>query len=230
MLSLGLDPSLSGFGWCVHNPVEKGKNRVVIKGRISSPSNEVFIARYMGLRDRIIRLINTYPDVQIIGVESPPFGELWSEGLYGLFLYVNEAIFLSKKDVVFFDPSTVKLLAKEDPNVRTGKMFKSDMVAMAKADTGVKRWNSDEADAYIIARFAARFYLLLNKQITDDVLLPSERHVFLRSHTFLRGKFSGETKKFGTIYRENERFFRFSQLPKSEWLLSTEFNSKKEIK
>lgn len=212
MLSLGLDPSMSGFGWCVHDPWAEGKNRVVGKGRFASSPKDVFIARYILLRARVLELLNTYPEIRIVGVESPPFGETWSEGLYGLFLFVNEAVYRCRKDVVYFDPCTVKSLAKEDPEVRKGKMFKADMVAMAKADTGVSQWNADEADAYHIARFAARFWLLLEGSISEDVLLPSEQHTFLRSHTFKRGKKAGETHKLGTLFRENDRFFRFSRL------------------
>ena len=212
MLSLGLDPSLTGFGWCVHDPYAEGKERVVKKGRFATFSKDIFIARYCELRGLILGLLDSFPEVQIVGVESPPFGEMWSEGLYGLFLYVNEAIYLRRKDVVYFDPLTVKSLAKEDPEIRKGKMFKADMVTMAKADTGIARWNADEADAYHIARFAARFLLLLEGKITEDVLLPSERHTFLRTHTFTRGKHSGETTRDGTTFRENERFFRFSKM------------------
>jgi len=211
-LSLGLDPSMSGFGWCVHDADASGRKRVVDKGRFASPSSEVFIARYLGLRACVGDILDDYPEVRIVGVESPPFGEQWSEGLYGLYLYVNEAVYLRRKDVVYFDPLTVKLLAKEDPTVRRGKMFKADMVAMAKADTGIPQWNGDEADAYHIARFAARFLLLLEGKIDKDVLLPSEQHVFLKEHSFVRGKHAGETHQLGTMFREGERFFRFSQL------------------
>jgi len=212
MLSIGLDPSMTGFGWCVHNPWAVGKSRVVDKGRFETSSKQVFVARYLELRSCVSALLDRFPESKIVGVESPPFGERWSEGLYGLFLYVNEAIYLHRKDVVYFDPATVKSLAKEDPELRKGKMFKADMVVMAKADTGIGRWNNDEADAYHIARFAARFWLLLEGHITEEVLLPSERHTFLQSHTFVRGKHLGETHKIGTIFREGERFFRFSKL------------------
>jgi Holliday junction resolvasome RuvABC endonuclease subunit len=212
MLSLGIDPSLSDMGWCIHDPWAVGKKRVVDKGRFSSPADEVFIARNMGLRACICDLLTDYPEVSIVGVESPIFGESYSEGAYGLFLYVNEAIYLHRKDVVYFDPSTVKSLAKEDPDIRKGKMFKSDMVTLARADTGVTTWNNDEADAYHVARFAARFLMLLNGEITEDVLLPSEQHTFMRSHTFTKGKHAGETHRDGILFRENDRFFRFSKL------------------
>lgn len=212
MLCIGLDPSMTGFGWCVHDTEAFGPKRVVDKGRFSSPSSDIFVERYIGLRSCIEDLLDDWPDVTRVGVESPPFGELWSEGLYGLFLYVNEALFTRRRDVVYFDPLTVKLLAKEDPEVRRGTMFKADMVAMAKADTGIPKWNADEADAYHIARFSARFWQLFDGSIEPDVLLPSEAHVFLKEKTFKKGKHAGETHRDGTLFRENERFFRFSQV------------------
>jgi hypothetical protein len=203
---------MSNMGWCVHDPWAEGKGRVIAKGRFSTTAKEVFIARYLWLRDCITGLLLKYPEVRIVGVESPPFGELWSEGLFGLFLYVNEAIYLQRRDVVYFDPLTVKALAKEDPSVRRGTMFKADMVSMAQADTGISRWNNDEADAYHVARFAARFWLLLEGEIEEDVLLPSERHTFMRTHTFVKGKHAGETTRDGILFREKDRFFRFSQV------------------
>lgn len=215
MLCIGLDPSMSGFGWCVHDANAFGKKRVVDKGRFASPSSDVFIERYMGLRACVSDLLDDWPEVKRVGIESPPFGELWSEGLYGLFLYVNEAIYTRRRDVVYFDPSIVKFLTKEDPEVRRGKMFKADMVAMAKADTGISRWNADEADAYHVARFAARFWMLFDGVIESDVLLPTERAIFLKEKTFSRGKHAGETHQLGTVFREDDRFFRFSQLPET---------------
>jgi hypothetical protein len=211
MLSIGLDPSMSGFGWCVHDSNALGKSRVLDKGRFASPSSAAFISRYIGLRACVCDLLDGWPEVTHVGVESPPFGELWSEGLYGLFLYVNEAIYTRKRDVVYFDPLTLKYLTKEDPTLRQGKMFKADMIALAKADTGIVKWSADEADAYHLARFAARFWSLMDGTITQDVLLPTEQRVFLREQTFTKGKHKGETHQDGTIFRENDRFFRFSE-------------------
>lgn len=216
MLSIGLDPSMTGFGWCVHDGSAEGKARVIDKGRFSSTSRDVFIERYIGLRACIEDLLDDWPEVRCIGIESPPFGELWSEGLYGLFLYVNEAIWSRRRDVVYFDALTVKLLTKEDPEVRHGKMFKADMVALAKADTGIAKWSNDEADAYHVARFAARFFQFLEGQIEEDVLLPSEKHVFNRERTFAKGQYAGETHQLGTVFRENDRFFRFSAIPETK--------------
>jgi len=185
---------------------------VIAKGRISTKARDIFIARNMLLRDTIGKLMDEHPEVQYLGVESPPFGELYSEGLYGLFLYVNEAIYSRRRDVVYFDPLTLKMLVKMDPEVRRGTMDKRDMVDAAKVDTGIKRWNHDEADAYHIARHAARFWEFFLGEITEDELTPSERHSFTRIHTFQRGEKAGRTIKKGLVFRENDRFFRFSQV------------------
>lgn len=197
MLSLGLDPSLTGFGWCVHDSNAQGKLRVVAKGRFQTKPSQFFVARYLQLRDQVGSVLAKYR-VDCVGVESPIFGETWSEGAYALFLYVNEAIYAHRRDVVHFDPLTVKFLAKEDPTFRKGKMFKADMINLAKADTGVARWSNDEADAYHIARFASRFFSLLRGEITPEVLLPTEHTKFL-------------TPGIGTIHNKNKRFFLFSE-------------------
>lgn len=215
MLALGLDPSMGGFGFCVHDTSASGVNRVVRKGTFASPSSDLFVRRYVGLRECVVDLLDDHPEVHVVGVESPPFGEQWSEGLYALFMFVNEALFLRRRDVVHFDPVTVKLLAKGDPKARQGKMFKSDMIQTASADTSPSiRWNHNEADAYVIARSAARFWQSREGTLLVEGLTPAERHVFARSHTYVRGARKGETERKGLLYREGERFFRFSQFPR----------------
>jgi hypothetical protein len=166
----------------------------------------------MFLRDAVFRILDEYPEVQAVGVESPPFGESYSEGLFGLFLYVNEAVMCRRKDVVYFDPLRVKLLAKMDPEVRRGTMDKGEMVDVAKQDTGVKRWNHNEADAYIIARSAARFWELHGKVILPDDLTPAEKQVFRSVHTFSRGTKAGRTLRHGIMFKEGDRFHQFSKL------------------
>jgi hypothetical protein len=174
----------------------------------------VFVERNVVLRQEVQNLLDQYLLIEAVGVESPPFGELYSEGLYGLFLMVNEAIWSRRKDVVYFDPLTLKMLVKEDPKIRKGKMFKSDMIEAARADTGIARWNSDEADGYHVSRYTARFWKLVRGEITEADLTPSEQIAFLKIHTFKRGKRKGQTIRRGALFKENQRYFRFSLLPK----------------
>jgi len=216
VITLGLDPSLTGFGWCIHNSAVTGPGRVVAKGVFSTPAKRIFVWRYMFLREKVGQLLDQYPEIQNVGVESPPFGELFSEGLYGLFLYVNEAVFLRKKDIVYFDPQTVKRLAKMDPSIRRGTMDKGDMIEAAKVDSEVKRWNHNEADAYIVARSAARFWEFLEGYLQEDELTPAEHASWLSSHTYVRGRKAGKTVRSGLSFKENDRWFRFSLLEPHE--------------
>jgi uncharacterized protein YpbB len=48
-------------------------------------------------------------------------------------------------------------------------------------------------------------------EVTD--LTPSEYRAFAKVHTFTKGKRAGETVQQGAMFKENQRFFRFSQLP-----------------
>ena len=204
---------MTGFGWCLHNSDACGPARVVDKGRFATSAKTVFVKRYMEFRAHITKLLEVHPEIECVGVESPVYGEQWSPGLYALFVYVNEVVYTHRKDVVFFDPGTVKMLAKLDPRTRKGKMFKADMVAAAKADTGITgRFNHNEADAYHVARFAARFFLRLDEKITNDDLTPSEYRAFAKVHTFQKGGHVGETVYQGAIFKENQRFYRFSKL------------------
>lgn len=168
----------------------------------------------MDLRDSVKGLLRSYPAIEAVGVESPPFGEQWSEGLYALFTYTNEAIYTHRKNVVYFDPGTVKMLVKGDHKARKGKMFKTDMVDAAKLDTGfVGKFNHNEADAYHIGRFAARFWLFLDGLVPEGELTPAEHQSFVKVHTYIRGAKAGETVRLGAAFKEGQRFFRFSSVP-----------------
>jgi len=210
VIALGLDPSLTGFGWAIHDSSKHGPERVVARGVFTTGAKDIFITRYMRLREEAFTILKSYPQVLRVGVESPPFGEQFSEGLYGLFLFVVEAIYSSRRDVVFFDPGTVKFQAKMDASVRRGSMDKRDMIEAAKVDSSVTKWNHNEADAYLIARSAARFWEYMDGALLEQDLTPSEVSSFLRVHTFKRGPRAGRVHRTGLAYRENDRFFRFT--------------------
>jgi len=127
---------------------------------------------------------------------------------------VNEVLYTHRKDVVYFMPTELKRLTKMDPSIRRGTMDKSDMVDAAKADTQIKRWNHNEADAYHVARHAARFWEFLNGEIQQEELVPSELWAFARIYKDAKGELRvsklSKRKKAGLVFRENDRFHRFS--------------------
>jgi len=210
MVILGLDPSLTNFGWAVHDTEAEGKARCVARGRWQTKTTQLFVERYMEMRSRLKSLILEH-NIERVGIEYPIFNALWSEGMYGLFLYSCEALYESKVDVVFFTPPQVKALARESVGRPQGwKMLKADMVDTAKKDTGIGRWNHNEADAYLVARSAGRFFLHLDSVLETESLTKVETAMFCKEHTFSRGKKAGQTIKSGLIHREDDRFFLWS--------------------
>ena len=218
MRVFGLDPSLTNFGWVVHDTEAKGSARVLARGRWQTPAKMEFVTRYMQMREWLREKIREYkPDRT--GIEFPVFNDLWSEGMYGLFLFSCEALRAEKQDVVFFSPGQVKAHAREFLVQRGDrpkgppkwKMQKPDMVEAAKKDTCGGRWNHNEADAYWVAQAAGRFWNLFDGNLDVEDLTGPERQQFLKTHTFKRGKRAGKTVKSGILHRESDRFFCWSR-------------------
>ena len=220
MIVLGLDPSLTAYGWALHDTCATGASRCVARGRYSSPASEVFVDRYVFARESLRALLKSHkPDR--VGIESPPFGESFSEGMYGLFLYSNEALKSEGMDVVYLSAGQVKAHARESlGRPDKWKMMKPDMVAAAKADTasnstakrGVGSWDHNEADAYLVGRLAGRFWEYHVGNVPKAALTPVETRQFAYTHTFSRGKKAGKTVRSGLQFREQDRFFCWSQL------------------
>lgn len=215
MKTLGFDPSLTNFGWAIHDTSAKGLARCPKGGLFQTSSKTLFIHRYKDIRDRVSALIERL-GVRYVGCEYPVFGNLWSEGMYGLFLYTCEAMEASGVDVVFFSPGQIKEHARrslERPKIngKKWKMEKSDMSDAARHDVGLRgpQWNHNKADAYLCARAAGRFWLFVEGVLTLEDLDDIERRQFTKTHTYQRGKRAGKTVKSGIQYREDERFFRW---------------------
>ena len=99
MIVLGFDPSLTNFGWALHDTDAEGSSRCLHRGRFQTSSKTLFVARYMDLRERVRDLLQEHkPDA--VASESSVFGEMYSEGMYGLFLYVVEACYTEGVDLV----------------------------------------------------------------------------------------------------------------------------------
>ena len=217
MRVLGLDPSLTNFGWAVHDTDATGLARCVARGRFQTSARTLYISRYKDMRERLRALLRQQrPDR--MGIEFPVFGSDYSEGLYGLFLYCSEAIHDEGVDVVFWSPMQIKAHARETLALPKGwVMGKPDMVNSAKADTGGKGvWNHNEADAYLCARLSARFWLLHDGLLADTELTTLEARYFLEVKQYVRGKKAGKTVNRGVMYREDERFFKWSEVDDGE--------------
>lgn len=216
MRVLGLDPSLTNFGWAViDTSVPVGdRARCENRGRFQTSARTLFIDRYCDLREMLRQLLHEErPDR--VGIEYPIFNDLWSEGMYGLFLYSCEALREEKQDVVFWSPPQVKAHARESlgrPKIdgKQWRMDKPDMIDAAKEDAGGGRWNHNEADAYLVARLAAKFWSLLDGELRERDLTPLERRYFLEIKRYIRGKKAGRVDLKGVMYREDERFFLWS--------------------
>ena len=218
VICLGFDPSLSNFGWALHDTAQPvgTPTRCLESGRFQTSSRTLFIDRYMDLREHVRALVDrvgaTY-GVSRIGVEYPIFHDLYSEGLYGLFLYNCEALKAAKMDVVFFSPGQVKVHAAAALGRPKGwKMGKPDMVEAAKADMGGgKAKNHNEADAYFIAVAAGRFWNYYDGNLKDADLTPAETKQFTEIHTYQRGAKVGKVVHKGIIYNEDRRYFQWSK-------------------
>lgn len=212
MKVLGFDPSLTNFGWAIHDPGASGQSRCPGRGRFQTSTKELFIERYTEMRESVIGLVSE-TGLTRVGLEFPIFNDIWSEGMYGLFLYACEALREAHCDVVFFSPGQIKAHARTFIERPKGwKMDKPDMIEAAKADTGGKgRWNHNEADAYGVAKAAARFWSLYDNVIKLEDLTPLERKQFTEIHQFVKGKRKGQTKVKGILFREDERFFCWSK-------------------
>lgn len=212
MKVLGLDPSLTNMGWALHDteaPVQDAK-RCLGRGRFQTPASMEFIDRNISQRESLRALIQRLePDK--IGIEFPIFGQMYSEGMYGLFLFCCEALKKEGCDVVFWAPLQVKAHARDTLVRPKGwKMDKVDMVEAAKLDAGGGRWNHNEADAYLVGVLSGRFWKLLLGELTEPDLTATEAHYFTGIKTYLKGRLAGRSVKKGVIYREDERFFAWS--------------------
>lgn len=213
---LGLDPSLRAFGWVLMTD----NAEFLDKGMMGTDSDMIFVERYISLREGLRNIIQScrekYPDETLrVGIESPIFNDLYSEGMYGLFLYSNEALKSEGVDTVFLTPNQVKAHAQVALGRPKGwKMQKADMVEAAKKATdgqGAKAWNHHQADAYWVGYTASRFWKLVNEEIDISELSELEVKHFTSLEKYVQGKKAGRIKRMGITYKEDDRFFRWSE-------------------
>ena len=218
MRVLGLDPSLTAFGWAIHDTSAKGRARCEAHGRFSTPSKMLEPDRYTSQSESLRAAIQHHkPDA--VALESPVFGERYSEGMYALYVVVSQALRLERIDTVLWTPGQIKAHAKEllgRPST-WGTMTKADMVEAARWDARESDYklgrlrNHNEADAYLAAVLGGRFWLLQRGDLTEADLTEREQIQFLETHTYVQGKKAGRTERPGTMFRLGDRFFLWSQ-------------------
>jgi Holliday junction resolvasome RuvABC endonuclease subunit len=214
MRSLGLDPSLRSYGWAIHDDTKTGSARRVASGHEGTLSTTVPVVRFMHFRALVASLIMKYQP-EIVGIESPayqagPFQRIH----FGLMMFSLESIFEKRLDCVLYDPATLKLLAKEDPAKRRGDMSKLDMQRRVQLDTMESSViDNNEADAYLVAKYAARFKRLWMGSLKPESLEPAETRVFLARSRRVKTMAGVVRKRVAHAFRENSRFFQFSAIP-----------------
>tara|TARA_B100000745_G_scaffold273464_1_gene201877 strand:+ start:2670 stop:3470 length:801 start_codon:yes stop_codon:yes gene_type:complete len=260
--TLGLDPSITSYGWCVYDPSQAGLDQVVERGRWKTSAKQLEVARYLSHRNNLTNLIQKY-QIKRVGVETPPVGNTGGfaqERLYALYMYNMEVFYTQQVDVVLIAPTQLQLYAKVwGGSIVKGPWDKSDMVnqaqvhllglyrypkhcdydatSMTKRDrlrsAGYKsnrfpqvivseyeletrkklRIQNDEADALHAARFSHRFFEFVEGRLSEEDMTPSEWDLFAKQHKITRGKRKGAVDKYGIIFKENERFYRFNTTP-----------------
>lgn len=227
MRVLGLDPSLRSYGWCVYDSeAVEPRARMVASGHEGTLSDVVPVARFMHFRALVADLLRRY-SVDGVGIESPAYGAgPFSETHFGLMMFSLEAVFEARRDTVLFDPVTVKLMA-----AGKGDASKTDMQKAVQMDTmNPGQVQSDEADAYCVAKHAARFLMLRSGSLSPDDLSRKERQVFLERKRKRRvaGKVA-VVKRTAHVFRQNSRFFSFSSVPTGDVKLPRKENIRSEL-
>lgn len=221
MRILGMDPSLTNYGWSLVEYKDGSLVQLIDRGRIRTAPGQFpdMVDRYTHMREQVRELLQrTKPDA--CGIESTVFSTraYFTEGLFALFIMSLEAIKAESKDLVLFAPLQVKSYAKtliDRPS--WWKMEKADMVEVSKAlSEGLdlskdvkgrpRKWDHNEADAFIISLYAARFWSVVYGHIPPSAMTEHEHKVFL----------GGRTKKAidrskGILFQEHARHYRWGK-------------------
>lgn len=217
MIVLGLDPSLTNFGWAIHDTQAEGRDRCLGRGRFRTKKRSFpdEVSRYVFLRESLRELLATHTEVEAVGIEHPVMNENYSEGMYALFIVSLEAIQDEAKDVVLWAPPQVKKFAKDKSGLPSDwKMDKPDMIQVAKEDVGGGRWDHNEADAYHVACLSGRWWEFYIGDLHEDELTPYEKRTFTHIRKITKGKRAGQLEIKGVLHREGDRFFLWSMTSK----------------
>ncbi len=215
MIALGLDPSLRSYGWAVFNSSAKGRARRIASGHEGTLPSVVPPARFLHFQAMVSDILKRFPDIEVVGIESPAYNAGPFQSIhFGLLQFSMAEVFNARKDCVLFDPATREYLVREDPQLKKGRIHKIDVQNYVKLDTlDANTIDNNEADAYVIGKFACRLTELRKGLINPSDLTPCELQKFVAMKR--KKKTLGGTKivNIAHAFRENNRFFEFSRIP-----------------
>ena len=205
MRVLGLDPSLTDFGWALVDLEASGKDFLVDKGRIKTKSKDFYVTRYVKHREGVEQILDKY-DPGYVGIEKPPHNASWSAGLYPIFISTSEVCWRNRMPFATFLPTQVKAFARDILDEK-GRMTKHHMV-----DAAIKlmdnKWrdylNDNIADAMIIAFGAGRLKLLIDGTIEEEDLTDKEKDRFTKT---IKRRKTGNIDKVGMFYKEGDAYY-----------------------
>lgn len=205
MIILGCDPSITGFGWTVHDTLKTGRERLIDHGVIKTTAKSNLMPwRYRTLRESFREILSRHPTIAFAGIEHPPYGASYSMGLYALYMDVWEAFLDHRISFVYFLPTQLKAYAREVLDV-TGKLTKKDMVDSYKSllnDEWDGRMDHNMADAGIVGHMGGRFASYLRHDIAEADLTAYESKLFVQNTMNRR---TGSRREEGIIYNEGEK-------------------------
>ena len=225
---IGLDPSLTHFGWVIMDENKSGKDIMSDFGTfVTNTDDGLRVQRLIMQRERIKNLLQER-NIRFISMEAPYWGDFSTEILFALNQFIHEVFLNLQCFVMYTQPTALKKYAL--PKMKSDEVTKHHMVHQAKTelDRHGKRLSEHVADAYFAAKLGLRFYQWYTlKSIKDENLSEWELNYFCDKHTFTRGEKKGLTEYNGLIYRENDQFFDYRKQTRNTKIIQEEIWQKK---
>ena len=223
MRAVGLDPSLTNTGVVLLDGDDFVSCTTVKTRRGSVPARYLYIEKMIG---KVIRDFKP----EVVGCERYITGKESSEDLYALQVMLQMMFVRQRCRAVMLLPDQwrhifhnkaylqqEKRKSKGDMDLDLEMDFlesqvgdKSAAISRMKDETGCRRANSHEAEAYFIARTAQRFFGFVDGDLLRDDLTESERFMFDRKGPKDKNLFDdADPARDGILNRRNVAWFDF---------------------